>query len=91
MEEVGLTVKECAGRLEVTPNNLSRPLNGRIGISARVALGLESVGWSNAKFWMRLYACYDLGAQACRWNSVPKGPELTAAGRLRWLEHPEVA
>ena len=49
--------------LGVTRNNLSRLLNGRIGISARVALGLEAVGWSNAEFWMRLQANYDLAQE----------------------------
>ena len=37
-----------------------RLLNGHIGISPKVALGLESLGWSNAEFWMRLQAQYDL-------------------------------
>ena len=60
IDESGWTITECAARLGVTRNNLSRLLNGRIGISARVALGLEAVGWSNAEFWMRLQANYDL-------------------------------
>ena len=63
IDESGLTVTECAARLGVTRNNLSRLLNGRIGISARVALGLEAVGWSNAEFWMRLQANYDLAQE----------------------------
>ena len=63
IDESGWTVTECAARLGVTRNNLSRLLNGRIGISARVALGLEAVGWSNAEFWMRLQANYDLAQE----------------------------
>ena len=63
INESDWTVTECAARLGVTRNNLSRLLNGRIGISARVALGLEAVGWSNAKFWMRLQANYDLAQE----------------------------
>ena len=59
MEEVGWTVKECADQLGMTPNTLSRLLNGRIGISTRVALGLEVLGWSNADFRMRLQSQYD--------------------------------
>ena len=65
IDESGWTVTECAGRLGVTCDNLSRLLNGRIEISARVAMGLEAVGWSNAGFWMRLQANHDL-AQECR-------------------------
>ena len=63
IDESGWTVTECAARLGVTRNNLSRLLNGRIGISARVALGLEALGWSNAEFWMRLQANYDLAQE----------------------------
>ena len=63
IDESDGTVTECAARLGVSRNNLSRLLNGRIGISARVALGLEAVGWSNAEFWMRLQANYDLAQE----------------------------
>ena len=63
IDESDWTVTECAARLGVFRNNLSRLLNGRIGISARVALGLEAVGWSNAEFWMRLQANYDLAQE----------------------------
>ena len=66
IEESGLTVTECAQRIGVTRNNLSRLLNGRISISARVALGLEALGWSNAEFWMRLQAHYDLAQERLR-------------------------
>ena len=63
INESDWTVTECAARIGVSRNNLSRLLNGRIGISARVALGLEAVGWSNAEFWMRLQANYDLAQE----------------------------
>ena len=63
IDESGWTVTECAARIGVSRNNLSRLLNGRIGISARVALGLEAVGWSNAEFWMHLQANYDLAQE----------------------------
>ena len=63
IDESDWTVTECAARLGVSRNNLSRLLNGRVGISARVALGLEAVGWSNAEFWMRLQANYDLAQE----------------------------
>ena len=63
IDESDWTVTECAVRIGVSRNNLSRLLNGRIGISARVALGLEAVGWSNAEFWMHLQANYDLAQE----------------------------
>ena len=60
IDEAGMTIKECALQIEVTPNNMYRLVNGHIGISPKVALGLEALGWSNAEFWMRLQAQYDL-------------------------------
>ena len=60
INESDWAVTACAARLGVSRNNLSRLLNGRSGISARVALGLEAAGWSNAEFWMRLQANYTL-------------------------------
>lgn len=58
-----LTVGEAALKLGVSRNTLSRVLNGRCGISLQMALKLEAVGWSNAEFWVRRQAHYDL-AQA---------------------------
>ena len=60
IDEAGMTAKECAIRIGVTPNNMYRLVNGHIGVSPKVALGLEALGWSNAEFWMRLQAQYDL-------------------------------
>ena len=54
------TVTDAAKRLGVTRNTLSRLVNGRIGVSPEMALALERVGWSNAEFWMRRQATYDL-------------------------------
>ena len=59
-EEVGWTVTECARRLGVARNTLSRLLHGRIGISPKMALALERAGWSSADHWMRVQAAYDL-------------------------------
>ena len=62
-KEVCWTVTECARHLDVARNTLSRLLNGRIGISPRMALALERIGWSNADHWMRLQAAYDLAQE----------------------------
>ena len=62
-EEVTWSVTECAQRLDVARNTLSRLLNGRLGISPRMALALERIGWSNADHWMRLQAAYDLARE----------------------------
>ena len=65
IEEMGWSVNEFAARLGVSRNTASRLLNRRCGISPSVALALERIGWSDADFWMRLQANYDL-AQARR-------------------------
>ena len=65
IEEMGWSVNEFAARLGVSRNTASRLLNGRCGISPSVALALERIGWSDADFWMRLQANYNL-AQARR-------------------------
>lgn len=61
----GLTVTEAARLLGCSRPALSRVLNGRAAISPDMALALERQGWSNADFWMRRQAAYDL-AQARR-------------------------
>ena len=63
LEAAELSVTEAASRLGCTRQALSRLLNGKAGISPGMALALEGIGWSNAGFWMRLQASYEL-AQA---------------------------
>ncbi len=60
LEAEGWSITEFAARLEISRSTASRLLNGRSGISAEVAVALESIGWSNAAFWMRRQAYYDL-------------------------------
>ena len=54
-----------AAKLGMDRSNLYRLLDGRIALTARVALALEHMGWSTAEHWMRLQVQYDL-AQARR-------------------------
>lgn len=58
-----LTVTEAAARLGCTRQFLSRLLNGKAGISPAMALALERLGWSNASYWMRLQAAYELAQE----------------------------
>lgn len=53
----------AAERLGIDPTEFARLLNGDCPLSPEIALKLEAGGWSNAPFWMRLQAYYDL-AQA---------------------------
>ncbi|MXY56674.1 MAG: HigA family addiction module antidote protein [Gammaproteobacteria bacterium] len=60
LEAAGLTVTDAAAQLGCTRQALSRLLNGKAGISPAMAAALERVGWSNAAYWMRLQAAYEL-------------------------------
>ena len=66
LEAEGWSVNEFADRLGVSRNTASRLLNGRCGISPGVALALERIGWSNAKFWMRRQSYYELAIEQRR-------------------------
>ncbi len=63
LEPLGLSVTDAAKGLGVARHTLSRVLNGHAAISPEMAIRLEKAGWSNAEFWLRLQAAYDL-AQA---------------------------
>ena len=62
---MGWSVNEFADKLGVNSDIVAQLLDGQRGISPIVALALERIGWSDAEFWMRRQAKYDL-AQARR-------------------------
>ena len=66
LAELGWTVTEAARRMRVRRENLSMLIHGQIGISPKMALALERVGISNAEFWMRRQAGYDLAQERLR-------------------------
>jgi len=66
VEAAKLSVTETAAQLGCTRQALSRLLNGKAGISPTMALALERIGWSNASFWMRLQAAYELAQERRR-------------------------
>ena len=66
LDAAELSVTEAASRLDCTRQALSRLLNGKAGISPAMALALERIGWSNASFWMRLQAAYELAQERRR-------------------------
>ena len=63
MDDVGWNVTETAERLGCERGTLSRLLNGKAGVSAKMALALEDIGWGTAEHWIRMQASYEL-AQA---------------------------
>lgn len=58
LECLGMTQSEFAKRLGVSEKHISKILNGESGISAEMAIKLESVLGITASFWMRLEATY---------------------------------
>ena len=69
MDDVGWNVTETAKRLGCERGTLSRLLNGKAGVSAKMALALEDIGWGTAEHWMRMQASYEL-AKARRHRAV---------------------
>lgn len=72
MDEVGRNVTETAEHLGCERGTLLRLLNGKAGVSAKMALALEALGWGTADHWMRMQASYEL-AQARRLRVSRKG------------------
>ena len=70
----GLSVTEAARILGVARVTLSRLLNGHCGISPEMAIRLEKAGWSNADFWMRRQASYDLAQARLREDQIDVTP-----------------
>ena len=64
--ELGWSVTEAARRMGVRRENLSLLIHEQIGVSPKMALALERVGISNAEFWMRRQAAYELAQERLR-------------------------
>jgi addiction module HigA family antidote len=60
IKALGITVTDAAKGLGVSRQSLSELLNGRMGVSAEMAIRLEKAGWSRADAWLRMQANYDL-------------------------------
>jgi antitoxin HigA-1 len=60
IKAVGLTVTDAAKKLGISRQSLSEVLNGHHGVSAEMALRLETMGWGSAIGWLRNQASYDL-------------------------------
>ena len=65
MDEMGWNVTETAARLGCERGTLSRLLNGKAGVSAKLALALEDMGWGTADHWMRMQASHELAQARC--------------------------
>ena len=81
LKPLGLNVTDAAKVLGVARDTLSRVLNGHAAISPEMAIRLEKAGWSNAEFWLRRQATYDLVQARKREDRIivaPYQPQPTA-------------
>ena len=60
LESLGLTIKQAAEGLCVSPRLLSNIINGRASITADMAIRLTEAFGSTPEMWLRLQAAYDL-------------------------------
>ena len=79
LEPLGLSVTNAAKGLGVARHTLSRVLNGHAAVSPEMAIRLEEIGWSNAEFWLRLQAAYDLAQARQRQDRITVDASLLEA------------
>ncbi|MYD78759.1 MAG: HigA family addiction module antidote protein [Gammaproteobacteria bacterium] len=60
IDDSDLTITDTAREMGISRTTLYRVLSGKQPITAGLALALERMGWSNAEFWMRRQANFDL-------------------------------
>ena len=70
LEPLQLSVTEGAKALGVARHTLSRVINGHAAVSPEMAIRLEKAGWSNAEFWLRRQASYDLAQARKRQDQI---------------------
>ena len=73
LAETGWSVNQFAHKLGLSPDTAAQLLNGQRSISPAIAQALERIGWSDAEFWLRRQANYDL-AQARRETEPETAP-----------------
>jgi len=60
LDPLGLNVTDAAAHLGVSRKQLSDVLNGRLGVSAEMAVHLDKAFGGGASTWYQLQAAYDL-------------------------------
>ncbi len=73
-----IPVGKAAAALGVTRSQLHRIISGQSGISAEMALRLETVLGGSADLWLRLQAAFDVAQARKRANEIVGGLERLA-------------
>lgn len=60
LDEMGWSINEFADELGISRDTIEPLMHAQCAVSPIVALALERIGWSDAEFWMRRQANYDL-------------------------------
>jgi len=60
IEPLGMTVTEAARKLDVSRKHLSSVLNGRAGVSPKMAMRLSKAFGGTPELWRRLQALHDV-------------------------------
>ncbi len=76
MDALGWNVSKTAKHLGCDRGTLSRVLNGRTGVSAKMALALERIGWGTADHWMLMQARYELAQARLELKKEQKAEEV---------------
>lgn len=77
LEPNGLSGRELAGKLGVSPSTLSRVLRGASGVSPEMALRLEKALGRSAESWLAMQYSHDL------WQARRRS-RLTGVSRVRF-------
>ena len=76
MDALGWNISTTAKHLGCDRGTLSRVLNGRTGVSAKMALALERIGWGTADHWMLMQARYELAQARLELKKEQKAEEV---------------
>ena len=88
LESLGLTIKQAAEGLCVSPRALSNLIHGRASITADMAIRLTEAFGSTPEMWLRLQAAYDLWQAR---HNMPR-PKVTQFYKPQeWTEDESVA
>lgn len=77
-----IPVSTAAAHLRITRVTLSRVLNGKAGISAKMALRLSGALGTSPELWMNMQSQYDLWhAKRARQTAVRRFPHISTTRR----------